>query len=74
MKAFKAFTKPFEVPQRNVEIKIQVNFLSSSETGMGRVKPETEAKFRCVSSNWINRTYSLKPLHATDRFLYPLKI
>ena len=30
MKAFKAFIKPFEVPQRSVEIKIQVNFLSSS--------------------------------------------
>ena len=30
MKAFKAFMKPFEAPQRNVKIKIYLNFLSSS--------------------------------------------
>ena len=26
MKAFKAFTKPFEVPQGRLKIKIEVNF------------------------------------------------
>ena len=29
MKAFKAFIKPFEAPQRSVKIKIYVNFFSS---------------------------------------------
>ena len=38
MKAFKAFTKPFETPQRNMKIKILVNFLSMSWIGTGRVK------------------------------------
>ena len=37
MKAFKAFKNPFEASQRNLKIKIYVNFLSSSETGTGRV-------------------------------------
>ena len=37
MKAFKAFIKPFEAPQRNVKIKIYVNFLSSPGIGTGRV-------------------------------------
>ena len=37
MKAFKAFTKPFEAPQRSVKIKILLNFFSSSGIGTGRV-------------------------------------
>ena len=36
MKAFKAFIKPFEAPQRNVKIKIYVYFFSSSEIRMER--------------------------------------
>ena len=38
MKAFKTFTKRFEAPQRNVNIKIYDNFLSLSGIGTGRVK------------------------------------
>ena len=38
MKAFKAFIKPFEAPQRIAKIKISPNFLSSSGIGTGRVK------------------------------------
>ena len=38
MKAFKAFIRPFEEPQRSAKIKIQLNFFSSSGVGMGRVK------------------------------------
>ena len=30
MKALKAFTKPFEVPQRKVKIKIKLNFYFST--------------------------------------------
>ena len=37
MKAFKAFTKPFEAPQRNVKIKIQANFFSLPGIGTERV-------------------------------------
>ena len=37
MKAFKAFIKLFEAPQRSVKIKIKVNFLSSSGIGTKRV-------------------------------------
>ena len=37
MKAFKAFIKPFEAPQRSVKIKIQVKFVSSSGIGTGKV-------------------------------------
>ena len=37
MKAFKAFIKPFEAPQRSVKIKIEVNYFPSSEIGAGRV-------------------------------------
>ena len=37
MKALKAFIKLFESPQRSVEIKLQVNFLSSSGIGPVRV-------------------------------------
>ena len=33
-----AFIKPFEVPQRSVKIKIQVDFFSSSGIRMGSVK------------------------------------
>ena len=33
MKAVKAFTKPFEAPQKSVKIKILVNFFSSSGIG-----------------------------------------
>ena len=40
MKAFKAFIKPFEAPQRRVKIKIYDNFLSSSGIGTGRVNDE----------------------------------
>ena len=42
MKAFKAFIKPFEAPQRNVKIKIEVNFLSLSGVGTGKVKISQE--------------------------------
>ena len=41
MKALKAFIKPFEAPQRNVEIKIKLVFLliqPSKIQGAGRVK------------------------------------
>ena len=38
MKAFKAFIKSFETPQRSVKIKIELNFFSSSGVGAGRVK------------------------------------
>ena len=33
----KAFIKPFEAPQRSVEIKVSANYLSSSKIGMGMV-------------------------------------
>ena len=36
-KAFKAFIKPFEAPQRSEKIKIWIDFLSSFGTGTGRV-------------------------------------
>ena len=38
MKAFKAFIKPFEAPQRNVKIKNSLNFFSSSRIGTWKVK------------------------------------
>ena len=38
MKAFKAFIKPFEAPQRSAKIKSEVNFFSSSGIGTGRVE------------------------------------
>ena len=38
MKAFKGFINPFEAPKRSVKIKIEINFLSFSEIGAGRVK------------------------------------
>ena len=38
MKAFNAFIKPFEAPQRSVKIKIKLDFFSSSGIGTGRVK------------------------------------
>ena len=37
MKAFKAFIKSFEAPQRSVKIKIKVNFFCSSRIEAGRV-------------------------------------
>ena len=37
-KAFKAFIKPFETPQKSVEKKFSVNFFSLSSTGAKRVK------------------------------------
>ena len=36
MKAFKAFIKAFEAPQRSVKIKIYVNFLYLSTIGDGK--------------------------------------
>ena len=45
MKAFKAFLKPFEVPQRSEKIHIKFNFFSSSGIGTGRVdNRKTRAK------------------------------
>ena len=44
MKAFKAFIKPFEAPQRSVKIKIQLNFFSSSRIGTGRVNVEHQTR------------------------------
>ena len=44
LKAIKAFIKLFEASQRSVEIKIQVNFLSSSGIGKGKVKFYTKFK------------------------------
>ena len=38
MKAFRAFIKPFEAPQRSMKIKICINSLSLSSIEMGRVK------------------------------------
>ena len=47
MKAF----KPFEVPQRSVEIKIEVNFLSLFEDGTGRINIGLNQRtFRCFFS------------------------
>ena len=37
MKAFTAFLKTFEAPQRSVKTKIEVNFFSSSGIGNERV-------------------------------------
>ena len=37
MKAFKDFKKPFETPQRGVEIKISLDFFSMSRIGTGKV-------------------------------------
>ena len=37
MKAFTAFRKPFEAPQKSVKTKIEVNFFSSSGIGKERV-------------------------------------
>ena len=37
MKAFKDFKKPFETPQRGVEIKISLDFFSMSRIGKGKV-------------------------------------
>ena len=45
MKAFKAFIKSFEAPQRTVIIKISVNFLYSSGIGTGMVKNSNVDKF-----------------------------
>ena len=41
VKAFKAFIKPFEAPQRSAKIKIELIFFSSSGIGTGRVKSAT---------------------------------
>ena len=38
MKAFKAFIKPFEAPQKSVKIKISLNFFPSSGIETERVK------------------------------------
>ena len=51
MKAFKAFMKPFEAPQRGAKIKIQANFHSSFDIGTAGAKShymmtyETHIKF-----------------------------
>ena len=47
IEAFKAFTKPFEAPQRSMKIKIERNFFSSSRIGMARIN----MPFICVL--WI---------------------
>ena len=44
MKAFKAFIKPFEVPQRSVKIKIYVYFFFLSGIETLRVKTESLLK------------------------------
>ena len=38
MKALKALVKPLEAPQRSVKIKTQLNFVTPSGIGAGRVK------------------------------------
>ena len=40
MKAFKAFIKPFETPQRSMKIKLCVNFFPSFAIGTGRVNKQ----------------------------------
>ena len=47
--AFKAFIKPFEVPQRSVKIKIQLNFFTLSGIETLRVKGATR-KQNCKNS------------------------
>ena len=41
-RSVKAFIKPFETPQRSVKIKIQLNFFPSSGIGTGRAN-----KYNC---------------------------
>ena len=50
MKAFKAFIKPFEAPQKSLEIKILVNFLYSPRIRTGRI-------------NTASSLYSLRMTH-----------
>ena len=53
MKAFKAFVKPFEAPQKSVKIRNSRQFLSSSGIGTGRVKIQKQpfqAKFAANKS------------------------
>ena len=45
MKAFKAFIKPFEAPQRSMKIKIYLIFFSSSRIRTGRVKISNNNKY-----------------------------
>ena len=40
MKAFKAFIKSFEAPERSMKMKIWINFYSLSGIGTGRVKED----------------------------------
>ena len=51
MKAFKAFRKPFDEPQRSTKIKIDVNFLSSSGIWTEKVNVLEEKLFQ---SSWIH--------------------
>ena len=61
MKAFKAFIKPFEAPQRSVKIKIQVIFFSLSGIVAGRVNVRIEysAIERIKEINHISTPHSL---------------
>ena len=63
MKALKTFVKPFVAPQRNVIIKIQVKFLSSSEIGTEARQFEPQAVI--PTGNLTNRFFVEKPFHKT---------
>ena len=56
MKAFEAFRKPFEAPQRSEKIKIYVNFFSLS--GITNTDPSgsTPALLDYQLENWLLKT------------------
>ena len=53
MKAFKAFIKPSEVPQRSVKKKFNLIFFSSSLIGTGRVMPYYQYFYRFTSDKYL---------------------
>ena len=61
MKISKTFIKPFEVPQRSVKIKTQVNVLSSSgiKTGKGKF-------FEIKAKRLEHRAHNLELMRAVD--------
>ena len=63
-KAFKAFIKPFEAPQRSMKIKIKVNFFSSSGIGTGRVNRSGATRAVTVHiSTTFDRAWQADLLH-----------
>ena len=47
--SFKAFIKPFEIPQRSVKIKFKLIFFMRPGIGKDRVKAENLQKLRILS-------------------------